>query len=231
MTSILTFFERLFPILLQYKYLVLFLSSCLEGFNTFLVAGFFIANGTLSPVPTFFIALVGEVINSFLWYSLGYWGGARWIDFLVKGNRRKKAIVKRIRQNLEEYTGAILLLVKMTWSITTATIIMIGSIKYSIRKFALYNVIGSFGWVLLTLSLGYFLGTGYQLYVNELQHISYLILLVVITLIAIIAIGRGSLGVFTWMLGLVDAVKAAGQKVYESLEKNFPDDPGPPSGR
>ena len=50
---------------------------------------------------------------------------------------------------------------------------MAGSLKYNLRKFALYNFIGSVGWVAMTLFIGYFFGQSYKFFIVYLRNFTY----------------------------------------------------------
>ena len=216
--------QSYFPILAQYKYLLLFLASLIEGFNVFILTGFLVSIGTFSLLPAFGVSLAGELVNSYFWYAVGYWGGAKPIDFFIRKSPKKRRLVEKIRGYLQQYTGRILLLMKLTYSITIVTIILIGSIKYSLKKFSLINFIGSIGWVTITLSIGYFFGKSFQLYRTYFENISYAIIFVLAAIALIYAIERASRAIFVKAINLADRLKAVGEKVRDGIDRVLSDD-------
>ncbi len=213
-----------YPLLLHYKYLLLLVVGTLEGFNVFIIAGFLISIGTLAFVPAFFICLVGELINSYFWYFVGYYGGAKPIDFFVRKSQKKRALVEKIRTYMHQHTAKVLVLVKLTYSVTVATLILIGSIKYSLKKFSFYNFFSSIGWVIITFGIGYFFGRGYQLYVTYFQNVSYIILFIA-AVIAIVYIGeRVSQAAFSQLMQISETLYVVGNKARDWLDTLFFED-------
>jgi membrane-associated protein len=207
-----------FPTLFQYKYFILFFAATFEGFNVFLVAGFLISVGIFAPVPTVFVVLAGEVLSGYLWYSIGYYGGGKSIDFFLRHRPNQQRFMERVRLNLENYNGAIILLAKMTWSLTIATLIMTGSLKYSLRKFSVYNIIGSLGWVAVTLFVGYTVGQGYQLYVESFKNVILSLILVTLALTVIILIWKVSKKMLFYLLGFSDTLRNVSEKIQQQFD-------------
>src|SRR3989344_1687873 len=62
--------------LLGFKYLFLFLATILEGMNSIVLAGFLASIGQLKVILIIPMLIVAHAINGYLWYGVGYWGGA-----------------------------------------------------------------------------------------------------------------------------------------------------------
>jgi membrane protein DedA with SNARE-associated domain len=211
--------SRHLPLLAQYKYLILFIAGSIEGFNIFIITGFLISIGTFALVPAYFVCLAAEMVNSYFWYAVGYWGGARPIDFFVRNSNTKKRFVEKIRAYLAAYTGRVLLVMKLTYSLTIVTLIMTGGLKYNLKKFSWYNFVGSIGWVIITFSIGYFFGKGYQLYLAYFKNFSYIILFVLLGLVIIYFIRKLSGIIFIRMLLIAGRVREMSEKMREGLDK------------
>ena len=176
MQHILSFIEVNFPLLLTHKYLFLFLGSAIEGMNTMVLGGFLVSTGFVSLVPTLFIFILGETINGYIWYSVGYFAGSKPIDKWGRSKPKSDKIINVVQNYFEKYSGRAILLTKFTFSLTIATEIMAGSLKYDFKKFSFYNFIGSAGWVCMTLFTGYFFGQSYRLLFHYLTNFWYLLL-------------------------------------------------------
>lgn len=211
--------EAHFPSLLEYRYLILLIATSLEGFNTMILAGFLISIGTLSLIPAFFVCLAGEIFNSFMWYGVGYWAGAKPIDWFVRNSPRKKRFVQRIRSYLEKYTGRIVLLMKLTYSVTIPVMIMTGSLKYNLKKFTLYNVIGSIGWVIMMFSIGAFFGEGFKHYARYFVDLSYLVVFIIAVLVFIGLVEHFGKVLMERAMSTMEKIREAGEKISEGLDK------------
>ncbi len=217
MQSLLHFFQVHFPSVLEHRYAVLFVASSLEGFNTMVLAGFLVSIGALALVPAALICFAGEFINSCFWYSIGYGIGAKPIDWFVRNDPRKRRLVERIRRYLERYTGRILLLMKVTFSLTIVTLILTGSIKYRFKKFALYNFIGSIGWIIVTFTIGYFFGQGYKLYISYFAHIGYLLIFVVVVVSLLYSAEKISRSILVRTVFVADRLREMKDKLRDGI--------------
>jgi membrane-associated protein len=213
-----------YPLLAQYKYLILFLVASLEGFSALLFAGFLVSVNALALLPTFLVLLAGELTNGFLWYSVGYFGGAKPIDWLTRKNEKKKQIVHKVRTYFERYTGRAIILAKMTFSLTVITQILVGSLKYSFKKFSWYNFIGSFGWVVLVLTVGYFFGEGYKVFFQYWKNISHLITYIVIAIVLIYILRIAFRSIILHYLDLVEKVQRLSERIILGIDKMMADE-------
>lgn len=223
MEHILQFLQLHFPFLLEHKYVFLFLASAIEGFNTMVLTGFLVSIGGFALMPAALVCLGAEITSSYFWYYLGYWGGAKPIDWLTRSSQRRKKFVERIRSYLERYTGRILLVMKLTFSLTIVTLVLTGSMKYSIKKFSFFNFVGSVGWIIVTFSIGYFFGQGYKLYLEYFENISYLLIFAVVAITIIYAAESISDAIFMRTLAINDRLQDLNEKIKEGLNKLMED--------
>src|SRR3989338_8692366 len=162
MDNFFDFFQAIFPTLVEHKYVFIFLGASIEGMNTTILAGFLASVASVSLWPAFFICLVGEIINGFAWYAVGYYAGAKPIDKWGRKDKKSRKIIEKVEEYFKRYSGRAILFAKITWSLTIATMIMAGSFKYDLKKFSLYNFLGSSVWVLMVFFVGYFFGESYK---------------------------------------------------------------------
>jgi len=213
------FLQTHFPILVSHKYLFLFLGSALEGMNTMVLGGFLVSTGFVSLSPVFFIFILGETLNGFIWYTVGYFAGSKPIDKWGRSKPRSEKVISTVQKYFEKYSGRAILITKFTFSFTIATEIMAGSLKYDIKKFSYYNFIGSVGWVCMTLFTGYFFGQSYKL---VLENLGFMILFLggAITLVYVLKwVFRSA---FIKALLAHDKVKYIGKKLKNGLDIFFP---------
>ena len=223
MENIIHLFESSFPTLVEYKYLLLFLGAIFEGLNSMVLGGFLVSVGTIKFIPIFLIFTVGYVLNGYLWYVVGYFAGAKPIDKWIRKDKKGRKIIEKVEEYFHRYSGRAIIFTKFTFSLTIATLIMAGSLKYNLRKFSLYNFIGSIGWVSLTLFIGYFFGQSYKLFVEYLKGFSYLILFLggAVALVYVLKFTLGS--AFIKSLYLTEKLKEFSDKLKDGIDKFLSD--------
>ena len=176
MATVLNFIQLHFPILVVHKTLFLFLGAVVEGFNILILGGFLVSTGAIKLWPTFVMFLAGDIINGYCWYAVGYFAGAKPIDRWGRKDPKSRKVIDKVQTYFERYSGRALIITKFTFSLTIATLVMAGSLKYNLKRFSLYNAIGSLGWVSLTIFTGYFFGRSYEFFFSYLANIGYLFL-------------------------------------------------------
>lgn len=219
MEVFLIFLQSNFPILFSHKYLFLFLGSAIEGANTMILGGFLASTGFVSLLPLFFLFILGETINSYIWYFVGYFAGSKPIDKWARSKPRSEKIINTVQRYFEKYSGRAILITKFTYSMTIATLIMAGSLKYDIKKFSFYNFIGSVGWVCMTLFIGYFFGQSYKLllaYINDFVFILVFLGSAVALVYILKVIFRSA---FVKTVLNYEKVKYIGDKIRNGLDK------------
>src|SRR3989338_180552 len=223
MENVIHLFESSFPTLVEYKYLFLFLGSIFEGLNSMVLGGFLVSVGTVKLVPIFLIFTIGYVFNGYLWYTVGYFAGAKPIDKWARNDKKGRKVVEKVEENFHKYNGRAIIFTKFTFSLTIATLIMAGSFKYDLKKFSLYNFIGSIGWVMLTLFIGYFLGQSYKFFIEYLQGLSYLVLFLggAVALVYVLKLVLGT--AFVKSLFLTEKLRELSDKLKDGIDKLLSD--------
>ncbi len=217
------FFQSSFPTLIHYKYLFLFLGATIEGMNTIILAGFLASVGSIALLPMFLLCILGETINGYVWYAVGYFAGAKPIDKWGRKDEKSRKIIEKVEGYFKRYSGRAIVFTKLTWSLTIATLIMAGSFKYDLKKFGWYNFLGSAGWVVITFFVGYFFGQSYKLFLTYLTNVFYVLAFLggAITIIYLIKISFRS--AFIRSLFLTDRIKEFSDKMKNGIDKFLSD--------
>lgn len=176
MEGIFLFLQNNFPVLFEHKHVFLFLGAMVEGLNTMILGGFLISAGALPFFSTALVFIIGYTVNGYLWYGVGYFAGAKPLDRWVRKGEKGRVVLNRVQYYFEQHSGKAIVITKFTFSMTIVALIMAGSLRYNFRKFSFYNLIGSIGWVGLTMSIGYFFGQSYKFFFDYLWNFTYLIL-------------------------------------------------------
>src|SRR3989344_2559312 len=171
MENVLQFIQEHLPALIEHKYLFIFLGVAIEGVNSTILAGFLASIGAISLWPALVLTMIGQIINGFAWYTVGYFAGAKPIDRWGRKDEKSRKIIEKVEQYFQRYNGRAILLAHLTWSLTIATMIMAGSFKYNLKKFSFYNSLGSIMWVLMIFFLGFFFGESYKFFFDILKNL------------------------------------------------------------
>ena len=103
MESFLPFLQNNFPILISHRYLFLFLGSAIEGMNTMVLGGFLVSTGFISLWPIFFIFILGETVNGYIWYFVGYFAGSKPIDKWGRSKPKSEKIINTVQNYFERF--------------------------------------------------------------------------------------------------------------------------------
>ena len=150
----------------------LFFGFFLPGDYLLFMAGLLCANGIFEIQITTLIASL--IIAGVLGNYAGYWFGYRTGPILFNKNDSflfKKRYVVMAQQFYDKYGGMALILGRFFPIIRTFAPIFAGVVKVDLRKFTLYNIIGSVAWVVTLCLSGYFLGIKYPAIRNYLQYV------------------------------------------------------------
>jgi membrane protein DedA with SNARE-associated domain len=186
--SFIALFSAHQAVILEYRYVILFVATFLEGTATQIATGALIAAGIFDPVYAFVSCTIAEVLDGYLWYTVGYYFGAKPIEYFIRNSPARQAFMGAVRKHSERAAGLVVLVVKMTYSVTNATLILIGSLRYDIKRFSLFNAVGSFGWTIILLSLGYSFGHAALAYLPMFRLVGVTVFFVVCSVVALLAL-------------------------------------------
>ncbi len=154
--------------LLSAKYPALFIMALLEGPVTMAAAGFLLKLGYFSALPVYLVVLCGDLLGDSLWYSLGFFGGHRFVNKFGKFFGLNDALVLKFLGMFKQHEGKILFFSKLTmgFGFALATLIMAGMSKVRYRKFVSLNMCAGFIWTALLMTIGYVFG-GVYVHISE----------------------------------------------------------------
>src|SRR3990167_2606419 len=101
MDAFLNFLQLNFPILFSYKYVFLFLGAAIEGLNTMVLGGFLVSTKSIPLLPTFVVFCLGYTLNGYIWYTVGYFGGAKPIDKWGRTKPKSAKIITTVQNYFE----------------------------------------------------------------------------------------------------------------------------------
>ncbi len=217
MEAIISWTQIHFPALIEYKYLLIFIGATVEGMNTIILTGFLASIGSVLVIPAILICLAGEIVNGFMWYLVGYFGGSKPIDRWGRKDEKSRKIIETVERYFHTYSGRAIIVAKLTWSLTIATMIMAGSFKYNLRKFTMYNAVGSVGWVAIVFSISFLFGKSFKA-VFLIKNFGYLVLFIVITVLVIYFLKTLFRSRFIGSLVAMEKLRQLGDRLKNSFD-------------
>jgi membrane protein DedA with SNARE-associated domain len=222
MESIIDWIQIHAPFIIHHKYIFIFIGATVESMNTIILSGFLASIGSVAFLPVLLICLAGEILNGYMWYLVGYLGGSKPIDRWGRKDPKSRKIIETVERYFHKYSGRSIVLAKLTWSLTIATMIMAGSFKYNLRKFSNYNFIGAIGWVAITFFIGYVFGRGYQS-IFVITRIGYVILFFIAAVILIYILRHIFRSRFISSLSTMEHLREFGDKLKEGIDRFMSD--------
>jgi len=163
----------------------LFFGFFLPGDYLLFMAGLLCSTGRFNV--SIYVLVLSLVASGVLGNYTGYWFGYRTGPKLFCKNNSlffKRRYVKLAEDFYIRYGGMALVLGRFFPIIRTFAPIFAGVVKVDLKKFTLYNLIGSIAWVSTFTLAGYFLGIRYPQLIDNMQYI--IIGLIIITTIPLI---------------------------------------------
>lgn len=156
----------------------LFFGFFLPGDYLLFLAGLFCATGLfeVSIYHLLSVLFLAGVLGNFV----GYWFGYKTGTMLLKREDSfffKKRYVFMAEEFFQKYGGMALVIGRFFPIIRTFAPIFAGVAKVKFRIFSLYNLLGSFLWVMLLTLLGFFLGKKYP---GIIHYMPYIILILIV---------------------------------------------------
>ena len=160
----------------------LFVGFFLPGDSLLFVAGLFIDDlaREFFNVP-FVVIMVMIAIAGILGNMVGYWFGKKSGPFLYQRQDTfffKKRHLASAQRFYEKNGAFTVIAARFVPIIRTFVPIVAGIVKMDYRKFMIYNIIGSFGWVFTMMLTGHLLGTQFPWIKDRIDVIVIMIILV-----------------------------------------------------
>ncbi|MES2064514.1 MAG: VTT domain-containing protein [Bacteroidota bacterium] len=163
----------------------LFFGFFLPGDYLLFLAGLLSAAGIIHvPIYTLVLSLI---VAGILGNYTGYWFGYRTGPVLFSKNDSfffKKRYITVAEEFYAKYGGMALILGRFFPIVRTFAPIFAGIVRVDLKKFTIYNIVGSVAWVTTLTLAGYFLGRRFP---NLKDYLEYIVLgLIIITTIPLV---------------------------------------------
>jgi membrane protein DedA with SNARE-associated domain len=174
-----------------YKYLLIFILAIVEGPIIMVVSGFLVKVGYFEFLPAYVSLLLGDWVGDFFWYGLGYFSGKKIFMKHGKYLGLTEERIDRVEELFRRHQNKVMFISKITmgFGLALVTLISCGIMKISLKKFAIFNLIGEFVLAGILIGIGYALANGY-VYVNHGFKILYIFAWFVIVFAALYGFSR-----------------------------------------
>lgn len=157
--------EGALPLLGYWSYIFIAVLVALEGPNITILAALLASTGALDPIGVFIAASMGNLSADIGWYLLGYLGRFEVLTQRIGWLRKRQAQITHFEQKMKQHAEKILLLAKLTLSMSVPALIAAGMARVRWRHW--FPII--FGceciWTGSLVFIGYHLGA----YVKQLE--------------------------------------------------------------
>lgn len=166
--------------LLQNSYPLMFVGMIIEGPTIIAAASFAVTMGYFNLGIIFILAILGDIVGDFIFYSLGYFGRTAIIE---KYNRRfkiPKIKMDKLKNLVEKHPWKIITIIKLSPLLPMPGLITVGSTHLSPKKFIKIILSIIIPKTIIFMALGYFFGHAYNQIYKLIKNGVYGIIIIIV---------------------------------------------------
>jgi len=171
-------FPQVIEWLLAYKYLVLFPLIVLEGPVVSITAGFLSSINILNIFIVYPVVVLADLIGDIFYYSIGRWGGKRFLRRYGKCFRLKEKVIERLESHFEKHTKKTIIFGKISHAFGAPILVSAGIARVRIYEIFWSNFIVTIPKYLILLSIGFYFGQAYLSFDKYLDYLGIVILVI-----------------------------------------------------
>lgn len=175
-------------LLYEHRYIFAFFGSMLEGNFTIILCGVLLKLGYFNIWGLFIAVIAGYFTNGLMWYFLGRLFGNTVIEKWLKKFKIGKKVAEKLEYYFEQHSVKTLFITRVTYGVSMFSFMVAGSLKMNFKKFLIVSFAGCLGWIIITVSLGYGFGAGFQTLNRATEGIALGIAIAVAVLIVLAAL-------------------------------------------
>ena len=156
----------------NYGYLSVFLFTLLEGEVVVALAGFAASEGYLFLPYVIIVAVIGAIIGDHVYFFFGKYKGKKFIEARPHLSGR----VERIHRLIEEHQDWLIFGSRFMYGFRVVLPIAIGTSNVRLRRFFLFNSLGSIVWGTFFAVSGYAFGSAIQQFLGHVHKAEKLII-------------------------------------------------------
>ena len=176
--------------ILEYKYIILFPLTAVEGPITGIFAGLAVSMGYMSGPVAYTVVVIGDLFGDTFYYIVGRWGGRKWLTRLTRYFGVKTQIIAKFEGHFKKHPGKTLLAGKAAHGLGSAILTAAGISGMPYGNFILFNLLGTIPKSLILILVGYYFGHSYNTINSGLEYATDIVFIVVILVILYLFINR-----------------------------------------
>jgi membrane protein DedA with SNARE-associated domain len=155
----------------------------IEGPSVTILAALLASTGALRPGWVFLAASMGNLSSDIGWYMLGYLGRFEVLMRRIGWLRRYQGHVNRLEHEMTQHAAKILLVAKLTLSMSIPALIAAGMARAPWRRWFPVLLLGECLWTGSLVLLGFYLGQYVQQFERGMQIIAVLGVLIFVAIV------------------------------------------------
>lgn len=167
-------YTQIFDWLINYRYVILFPFTIVEGPIITVIAGFLSSLGALDLLIAFGVVVLGDLVGDTLYYSIGYWGRenfvAKWGKYIGLNIER----VRKMERQFEKRGKTLLIWGKISHVFGAIILVSAGISKIKFKDFIIFNFIATLPKSAILLLIGFYFG---QAYVRINKYFDYTVII------------------------------------------------------
>lgn len=161
-------------------YLLLALTTMVEGPVSILVGGASISTGQLLPIPVLFSVVVGNLVADLGWYELGRFGKWEWLEKLGSRIGIDLRSIQSLENNVEQNAARMVFLSKFTIGLPIPTLVALGLQRVNIQRWLVAWVTGEVVKSTILVIVGYLSAAGIMKAFGGVQIVLWLLTAVLV---------------------------------------------------
>lgn len=145
-------------LLLQYKYLILFPATIIEGPIITIIAGFLSSLKLLNPFLVFAVAVSGDLTGDCFYYAVGRFGRTGFINKWGKYIGLNAERLEHLEKHFKNHSGKTLVLGKLLHGIGTIFLSAAGAAEMPFLKFVWFNFLSTLPKTFILMIIGFYFG-------------------------------------------------------------------------
>ncbi|MCL5017050.1 MAG: DedA family protein [Patescibacteria group bacterium] len=145
-------------LLIEYKYLILFPITVVEGPIITIIAGFMASLGYLSAPLVFAVAVAGDLSGDCLYYAIGRWGRVGFINRWGKYIGLNEGRIEHLEKYFKDHSGKTLAVGKLLHGIGTIFLSAAGAAEMPFFKFFWINFLATLPKSFILMIIGFYFG-------------------------------------------------------------------------
>lgn len=177
--------EKVIPILIAYKYFLLFPLTVIEGPIITIIAGFLASHGYFSVFIVYVIVVIGDLAGDFIYYLIGRYSRTKFIQRWGHYIGITPARVESLDSHFVKHAGKTLIAGKLSHGVGAMILVAAGAAKLPISKFLWFNFIATLPKSLVLLLIGFYFGKAYAEWNRYLGYTAIFMTLIAVLFVVI----------------------------------------------